>query len=361
MATTIRDVAEVAQVSAATVSRVLRGDSRNGFGVSEATRQRITEIAQKMDYQANAAAMAMASGRTGLIGVAMSEVTSSFLQAILGGIQNYVKQNDLAIVLYTEVEGDAERSEKKLLRAIRSRQVDGVLLTHYKPSKKLIKTLNEQEMPFVTLSPQATPGRAAVHVDDEEGGRLAARHLINLGHQHIAVAGPAFNYSESRWRGADQAISEVGGTAINALWPSTEWQGLDKLQQAQQLMCEELLTRHPQVTGIISSEDFYAVSVYRAARKLGRRVPEDLSVIGYDNMYWTEYLEPPLTTVQQPKEAQGRISMELLQRMIEGDEPEEIWMKPDLVIRQSTSPRDRLAKQLMKSVGLSNAPVSRLP
>lgn len=338
MATTIRDIAKEAQVSSATVSRVLRGDTRNGFRVPEATRERIVSIANSLNYQANAAALAMTSGRTGLIGVVITEVTNSFLNSILAGIQNYVKHHDLAIVLYTEIQDDTKRSEEKLLRAIRSRQIDGVLLAHYEASEELIKTLQDQKMPFVTLSPNDMPGKAAVHVDDEAGGRLAAEHLLDLGHRHIAVFGERRNYSVTRYKGVEKTMAIAGLMPHNAMWPEEDVPMHEKSTVDDvRAMCTDLLTQKPEITAIFCTEDGFVVGAYKAARELGLRIPQDLSIVGYDNMSWTVHLEPALTTVQQPKEQQGRLCMELLQELMEGGKPREVWMNPEFVVRDSTA------------------------
>lgn len=337
MASTIRDIARSADVSAATVSRVLRGDRRNGFAVSDATQQRILNAAQELNYRPNIAARAMVQGRTGLIGVVIGSMSESFLERILAGVQSFAASRGLAIVLYTEQGSSDTAFSEHLIGALQARQLDGLIAAQCRLSCDVLEELRRQETPLVLLSPQAAPGYAAVHVNDEAGGRLAGEHLLSLGHQRIAFLGYHSIYSELRERGLSQLLAANGVRLRRRISPASGPSMQDQPWKNGEALAGQLLKRHPDTTAIVCSDDYNAVGVLAAAQKAGRRVPDDLSVVGYDDLYWTAFTNPPLTTIQQPKELQGTRAAELLLEVLAGGAPREVLLEPQLTQRASTA------------------------
>lgn len=339
MATTIRDVAQSAGVSMGTVSRILRDDQRHGFTASPETRQRVLAAAQELGYRPNTAARAMVGGRTGLIGVVIGSVSESFLERILAGVQSFAEASGLAIVLYTDhrAKSSDNREHRNLLDAVQSRQLDGVIAAHCYLSPKVLNELQQQETPVVLLSPQSTPGYSAVHVNDEAGGRLAGEHLLALGHRRIGFVGYRSVYSAARQRGLARVLAEAGATLLKEVSPSDGPSVRSEPWRTGEALADKLLRQHSACTAIVCSDDYNAVGVLAAAQKIGRRVPDDLSLIGYDDLLWTAFTQPPLTTVQQPKEVQGTRAAELLQELWQGGKPREVWLEPQLTVRASTA------------------------
>lgn len=342
MTTNIRDVAEKAQVSAATVSRVLRADMRNGFGVSDVTRLRILQAADDLGYRPNIAARAVAGGKTGVIGVVIGPVNASFLEDILAGIQKAAQSRGLAILLHS-AEGD--NVEETLLDAVRARRMDGCIAAHCALSPRVLAELQERETPVVWLSPELMPGSAAIHVDDERGGFLATTHLLELGHREIAFLGMRLSYDKARCCGYRKAMEERGLETLEWTFDGVDVPfGSATSWRQGEIMAVQLLAQHPRVTGIVCNEDFKALGTLAAARKIGLEVPRDLSVVGYDDLFWMDFTSPPLTSVSQPKEEQGAATFALLMEMLNGKPPREMWLQPELTVRESTAPPRVLAK-----------------
>jgi len=223
-----------------------------------------------------------------------------------------------------------------LAASLRSRRLDGFIAVHYPLPQAAIDELHRQEAPLVMLSPQATPNCAAVHINDFNGGRAVGRHLLDLGHRHIAFLGAPGVYSNNRRLGLREVLADAGVEPYELISNMPINKQAEPWLEGQSLT-EELFASNTDVTAVVCSDDFKAVGALTAARRAGLTIPDDLSIVGYDNFYWTAFADTPLTTVHQPKEDQGACAVELLQELRNGMPPREVWLEPELIVRGSTA------------------------
>ncbi|WP_324716018.1 LacI family DNA-binding transcriptional regulator [Carboxydochorda subterranea] len=318
--TSMADVARAAGVSKSTVSRALAGDSR----VKEATRLRIEQAAQELGYIPNRIARALARGRTEMIAVVTPTPPRSFSDPFylefLGGLGDRVMEAGYSLVITSPGAGGSPANSLAELAA--GRVVDGAVLTEVQVDDPRLALLRQAPLPFVVLgtpedaSGGVVPGVWFVDGDNEGGARQVVEHLLSLGHRRIAcITGPLHLVSaRRRLAGYLQALQAAG------VAPSPEWvvegdftrEG--GLRAGQRLLEARLLDlREPgSLTAIFASNDLMAIGVLEALRGAGLRVPEDVSVAGFDGIYLADLLEPSLTTGAQPIRALGRMVAELL-------------------------------------------------
>ena len=332
---TIRDVAKQAGVSVATVSRAL-----NGSGiVKSGTRRRVLEVMADLGFNPNAAARRLSLGRTLTITVLVSYLTRPQTVERLHGVDEVLSDSEFDLVVY-----NVERVEKRdhYLRTLPSPQrTDGLLVISLPPRPDDLPRIAAADVPVVFIDTH-TPGLEAfsqVIGDDVAGGELATRHLIELGHRHIGFIGDAFDNpfgftsSRDRHAGYTRAL-EAAGTA-----PRANWIGLGAHGRYEaRTLATRILSQPKRPTAIFASSDTQALGVMAAAREVGLRVPDQLSVIGYDDIEAAEYVG--LTTVRQNLFETGRRGAALLLREIGArpQKPTAIEVPPELVIRGTTAP-----------------------
>jgi LacI family transcriptional regulator, galactose operon repressor len=327
---TITQVAAEAGVGVGTVSRVLNGSP----SVSADTRARVLEAIAVLDYQPSPTARALSTGRTNTIGVVAPFFTQPSVIERLRGISHRLASEDYQLILH-----DVERPDQRrdLFRALAARgRIDGLLAISLAPTEREARRLQRAGVPTVLLD-RAHPTLPCITIDDTEGGRIAAEHLLALGHRRIAFLGDeeanlfGFDSSARRREGFEAALADAGAR------PAPEWvlrrpHGRD----AARVAASELLARSPRPTAVFAASDVQAIGVLEAAQAAGMPVPEELSVIGFDDVEAAGYTG--LTTVAQPLEEIGVLGADLLLRAVSGEDVQSCRMPLEIVERGSTAP-----------------------
>jgi LacI family transcriptional regulator len=330
---TIREVAEAAGVSIATVSRVLNGRD----DVSPETRELVSRIIRERGYTANRSARSLSAGRTGLVGVLVPMVYPAYFAAILSGAAEALHEQDLRLLLSpTEHEHDREVS---LLDRLMHGMTDGALIILPEESSEELERLLDEGYRFVVLDPLwplngRIPSVSAAHTS---GADQAMRHLLGLGHRRIAqITGPrGWVATEERRRGYHAALADAGILPD----PALEVEASPEIPPGREA-AGFLLDLPDPPTAIFAFNDNLAIGVLQAARARGLRVPEDLSVVGFDDVEHATVVTPMLTTVRQPLAEMGRTAVSLLVRLLEGQRFETLHVElaTRLVVRESTAP-----------------------
>jgi DNA-binding LacI/PurR family transcriptional regulator len=323
---TIHQVAARAGVSVATVSRSLTAPET----VREDTRGRVLAAAAELGYEPNRAARGLITGRTGNVGVIVPDLGNPYFHAVLKGAQERAREADYAVFVADGQEDAAE--EEALIRAMR-KQVDGVVLCSSRLAPAALAAL--EPTPTVVLLNRRVPGRPSVVVDSAGGIRQALRHLAALGHRRCAfVAGPRRSWSNrERLRGL-RGCARTLGLEIVTLGPLAPQfaSGAD--------VAERLLGTG--ATAVLAYNDVVAVGILSRLAALGVRVPDELSVVGFDDIPLAAMVTPPLTTVSAPTELAGRAAVQALLDRLEdgaGARQAEVQRLPTtLVVRGSTGP-----------------------
>jgi DNA-binding LacI/PurR family transcriptional regulator len=330
---TIADVATAAGVSKTAVSFAFNNPGRLG----PATLERVLEVAHELGYTPHPAARALSMRRSGTIGILIPQRLSTvfanpFLSELIQGLGEQVEQDDLTLLLVPPLDGSLEG-------AIRQASVDGFISVGLSPNDSALEVLDRIGIPTVHVDSEESPSHPAVNVDDEGGAHAAARHLLELGHRQLAiiVLPPAREQTSStptatrRLAGYQAAIREAGAPA-----PHTEVASISFAAGARAFAALPTGRRRP--TGILAMSDMTAIGLMSAAQSAGLRVPEDLSVVGFDDVPASAWTNPPLTTVRQPIVEKGRLAARLLIQRMKGksvDSPSPLHTT--LVVRESTA------------------------
>lgn len=332
--TSIKDVARDVNMSTATVSRALRGLPR----VSAETRDRVMEAAHRLGYVPSPSAAGLASGQTRMVAVIVPFVTRWFFAAVVHGAEQLLRERGYDLLLYN-LAGDREARHRVFQTHLLSKRVDAVLILSLTPTFQEVAGLERLGRP-VTFVGAALPGWASVCIDDELAARTAIEHLTGLGHRRIAYVGGLTNELEfaaplARLRGYRKAMHEAGLIAERALETSSDFTISGGITAGR-----ALLERDNPPSAIFAASDEMAIGVLRAARELGLRVPQDVSVIGIDDHEMAEFFD--LSTVAQPVHDQGRLAAEQVLESLDatGDpsyQPRQIVVPTRLVARGSTA------------------------
>lgn len=330
---TIADVAAHAGVGAGTVSRVLNDSPR----VSEATRARVLAAIQVLDYRPNPLARGLSTGRCQTLGVMVPFFTHASAVERLRGVAAALDGSRYDLVLFN-VETTVHRDEH-LATLTRRDRADGLLIMSLLPPPASLDRLTTSGVPIVLLDAEA-PGMPAVVTDDVAGGRLATQHLVDLGHERIAFIGDdpdnplGFVAGSSREEGYRRTMAD-GGLVI----PEGYVRHGPHVREVARRLAAELIARPDRPTAIFASSDTQAIGVLEAVRAAGLGVPEDVSVVGFDDVEVSAYVG--LTTVRQPLFESGSLAATMLLGMVGDDEvpsPLVRRLDLDLVERSTTSP-----------------------
>jgi len=330
---TIRDIADLAGVSIATVSRVLNDRP----DVSPETRENVLQVVRKHGFSTNRGARTASSGRSGAVGLTLPLVNDAYFGPILSGASEALYELDLRIMLCpTMHEHDREVS---LVDRLMRGTTDGAILMLPEESTDELLHLQDIGFPFVVVDPRVAtpPGIPCVSAMHATGAKLATEHLLELGHRHIGVVG-----GPSGWYANDER--EIGFRAAMAaarLLPEPDMilHG-DWSIPSGEIAAEILLARPDRPTAIFAFNDNSAIGALNVARRRGIRVPEDLSIVGFDDTFQATIVTPSLTTVRQPLAELGRMGVSLLSRLLEGQRLDalRIELETELVVRESTAP-----------------------
>jgi len=331
--TNIKQVAKRANVSVATVSRVI---NESGY-VSPELQERVLNAMHELNYELNAAARSLRSQETRIVGVLVPQLDHPFFSELSYAIEKTFANHGYNIFICS-AEEDSTKEEDYTLMMLRQR-VDGVIIGPTGYSGTNLKKLIEQNIPVVLVDrdfPELEVNR--VIINNYKGGYDGARHLLELGHNHVGVIG-AHEYSGARaqrTKGLLQAFADFAPDHHPTLILSNQLhqfkQGYDNTKQ--------LFQQKPDLTAIFALTDVLAVGALRAVSEIGLRVPQDISIIGFDDIALASYVVPPLTTVAQPIHSIGETAAQILVRhMADSHQPAEtIEFDTQLIVRESTAP-----------------------
>jgi LacI family transcriptional regulator len=299
---TLVDVARLANVSKSTAARVVNGASQ---GVRKETRDRVMGAVEKLGYERNVLAGSLRSEHTYIIAVSIPDITNSFWPQVVRGIQNTVEQEGYDVVLMNN-DWDGKR-EVEHIRHIRQKQFDGLII---RPSSAQNTDLLKLDVPVVLLdSGEAFPDFDTVNSDSVQGVRLAIEHLVDLGHRRIGlIAGPSQPRKPHTHR--DTYMREIKSHRLHldtSLIIETDLTTIGGYNAMQKLLA---LRQRP--TAIFAINDVLALGALRAAQSAGVRVPEQLSLIGMDDIFAAETTSPPLTTIAKPRYDIGTMAARFL-------------------------------------------------
>lgn len=322
------DVARLAGVSPQTVSRVVNGSPN----LRLATRLRVQEAIDQLGYRPNSAARALVRGRTGTIGLISTGSAHFGPTSIQRSIEAAARSAGLFASSVSMAELTRDRLDEAVDHLLRQ-PVEGIVIIAGQDEAVELARNRTPEVPIVVVEGDLSRAHWSVGVDQLAGGRLATQHLMDLGHREIAyVAGPA-DWSEARAR-RDGWYGTLAAAGLRPLPPiHGAWSAEAGYRAGREL------ARNHDVTAIFAASDQIAIGVLHALHEAGRRVPDDASVVGFDDLPETAYLIPRLTTVRQDFPAVGRRAVELLMVAISGaPAPPPVLIAPQLVVRGSTGP-----------------------
>ncbi|MHA5048932.1 LacI family DNA-binding transcriptional regulator [Streptomyces sp. SD15] len=331
---TLEEVAAHAGVGRGTVSRVIN----NAAGVKESTRRAVQRAIEELGYVPNLAARSLAGQRADAVALVLTEpdwrqFAEPFFSEIVRSLGDALADTGMQLLL-TLVRSEAER--KRFLEYARGGRVDGALLVSVHAGDPLPDMLAEARLPTVLLGRRSGDEHVSyVDADNVGGARGAVSHLLQRGRTAIAtITGPLDMYvARCRLRGYQEALA-AAGLGAEPSWVAES----DFTQESGRRAMAALIERHPEIDGVLAASDTTAAGALQALRAAGRRVPEDVAVIGFDDFPLAERTEPRLTTVRQPLEEIGRAMIRLL--LEEMDEPALAWrhviLRTELVVRESS-------------------------
>lgn len=334
---TIRDVASAAGVSRQTVSRVLNDRP----DVAKGTRKRVLKVIEELGYRPSSIARSLSQGRSCTLGVVSYGVQYFGPSHTLAGIEH--QANEMGYTLHLSLVRQPSESGVQLLHEMLSYHVDGIIWAVSEIGNN--RDWAEREIcrisvPVVFLDMRPCPNLSVVNIDNRKGGSIATRHLLDQGYQHIGlITGPLDWWSaQQRRTGWQEALEEAGLPIEKDLHVEGTWSAASG-ERGMRL----LLDQHPDIDAVFACNDQMALGALKAAREMGRQVPKDLAVIGFDDAPEAAFFCPPLSTVRQDLSQLGRSSVRELERMIEARqeeevdiEPKTILLEPELVVRESS-------------------------
>ncbi|HHW15160.1 MAG TPA: LacI family transcriptional regulator [Firmicutes bacterium] len=325
----IYDVAKAAGTSIATVSRVLNGNTR----VRDFTRQQVLKAVAELDYHPNTLAQSLVRKTTRTVALVVPDISNPFFPEVARGVEDMANQAGYNVILCNS--DDSTQKEIEYCRVMRTRRVDGLIFALVASETSPVKTLLKAGVPVVLIDRDAGGLTVdAVVTDNLKGGMTAAHHLVGLGHTRIGcITGPlSAEPAASRLNGFRQVLEPQG------LFRSEYVVEGDFRQSGGYLGMKRLLELPEPPTAVFACNDMMALGAMAALDEAGRRVPQDVALVGYDDILVASLTRPQLTTVAQPKYEMGWMAMEVLLKRIAQtpDAPQRVVLQPRLVVRGST-------------------------
>ncbi len=350
MDVTIYDIAEQAEVSIATVSRVFNGYAN----VSKATRKRVLEVAETLGYQPNVSARSLARRNSHLISAVIPVITNDFYMGIMRGMQDALAESGYDLLVYASHR--AEEVDDQLARATQKGRSEGLLLVSVPPTDTHVKHLKRSKQSIVLVD-AFHHDFDSISVDNRKGGYLATRHLIKLGHERIAhiTVTPEPPPAKQRREGFEEALREAGLPIAPSLIASCDKRPHAFVEEAGYESMKELLEQKPLPTAVFAASDVQALGAMRALQEKGLSVPDDMALVGFDDIQVCHFVG--LTTLRQPVYEMGKLAIEkLLLRMEDPDRPvSHTVFSPQLVARQTCSARTHAARSHRGVLPISNS------
>lgn len=330
MKITIYDVAEKAGVSIATVSKVINNTGR----ISEKTRKKVMQIMDELEYQPSVVASALSGKSTFTIGLTLPDLANPYFAELARAIEDQGRKHGFNVFICS-TDNDADK-EEEYYQLFMKKRVDGIIMVSRDKQNVVVKKILSEKVPLVMIAREIFSAPVtSVMVDDYYGGMQAGQHLLQQGHQSIAVIVENLTElgSKERLRGCVDAMKE----AQLELDPQLVIEGGYTLESGKAAM-KQLLQQEQVPTAVFACNDILAIGAIQAVREDELKVPDDISIVGYDNTILATIIDPPLTTVAQPMQEIGERSVALLVQQIQSKETvrQRVLLMPDLVVRQST-------------------------
>jgi LacI family transcriptional regulator len=330
---TIRDVAKQAGVAPTTVSRVI---NNSGY-VSQETRERVEAAIAELGYVPNILARSLRFKKTNTLALVVPDITNPFWTTVARGVEDAASDRGFNVILCNTDESETEQT--KYLTVLLQKQIDGILLAPARSTAEPVELIQKQGVPVVVLDRRVLCTQVDMVRGDSVGGAYRlVRHLMTLGHRQIAIlAGPqGVSTAEDRVAGYHQALAETGLDADSELVYYGEFTQTSGYEMAQQA-----LTTTPQPTALFAANNFIAVGALKALRDTGLRVPEDMTLVCFDDLPPAFIIDPFLTVVAQPAYEMGHQATELLLARLSGTAPtdfQEILLPTETIVRKSSGP-----------------------
>lgn len=330
---TIKHIAKLAGVSFSTVAKALRNDPV----VNVKTKERIHKIASEINYYPNLLAKGLKNKKTKTIGVILNDLQSPFYSEIYKVIGDILNDRDYTMLLCDS--NYDKKLERKNVITMLSNGVEGIIISPINETSDNIRFIVESKLKavFIDVMPEYKDINC-VYVDHEKAAFLATEHLIQEGHKNILLLNGPFELSSSQHFliGYQKALSKYNIMHKKELVNFTKL-SIDSSAESLKALYNNKTIDETALTGIVTLSDLLAIGVYEAAKDLGLKIPNDISVIGYDNIFATKYICPPLTTVHQPKKRTGIYSINILLDQINSNSEDykKIIIDPILVKRES--------------------------
>jgi LacI family transcriptional regulator len=333
---TIRDVAEAADVHVSTVSRAL--DPSKSSLIAEATRERVAAIAKELGYQPHLVASGLRRGQTMTIGIVVPDLGNPIYAPMARGATHALEASNY-MPLLADTQDDHDRLAR-ILGHLAERRIEALITTAARlTDKDLLVDLQRRGVPVVTaIRTVSTSGLATIEHDDEAGGRLAADHLLTLGHRRLAqVRGPAdVEPFLRRTKGFADAVARAGHACLGDVDPVPHLTAEHGYRVTRALLDVDEADRP---TGLFVQNDVMGLGALQAIRELGLRCPADVSIVGYNDVFFTSHTAPPLTTIRLDAYEIGQQAGALALRLIADPDADRdhVGVPPELVVRSSTA------------------------
>lgn len=328
----LEDIAKLSGFSRSTVSRVLNDDPN----VRESTRQRVQEVIRQMDFQPNLAARSLAAGKTKVVGLVIpmgvsTMFTDPYFPMLIKGVAAACNANDYSVMLWL---AEPEYERRTINQVLHNGMIDGVVVASVLMDDPIVQALQHSKMPFVLIGRHPTMAEVSyVDVDNRGSSRQLIEHLVRLGHRRIAtITGP-----QNMIAGSDRLLGYMEGLTQNGIPIAMEMIIPGNFtEEGGYTAMQKLLTHRPQA--IFVASDTMALGALRAIQQAGLTVPDEIALVGFDDMPFAQRLNPPLTTVHQPVHDTGMRAAEALFELLDDPErgPIHITMPTEIVIRQSS-------------------------
>lgn len=327
----IKDIAKVAGVSHTTVSRALRDSAE----ISAETKARIRRIADDMGYRPSAVARSLVTKRTGVIGVVVTRLSDPFHTDVVQGIEMVAQDHNYSILLSLSHE-DPDR-EQAIVELMARRQVEGIIVAASRLGDRYLDLLADLRIPIVLINSHHTGEYVyAVASDDRYGGCIATEHLVDLGHTRIAYIANTRGGATSRQREVGYRDALAAADISHDVDLVVDGDG--SVAGGKRAM-DTLLTKTPGPTAVFCYNDLTAIGVLKSVLEAGLHVPDDISLVGYDGLAEGTYVNPPLTTVEQPRLQMGKLATQMIVDLLHGEsQPTRLILQGRLIERGSSRP-----------------------
>ncbi len=326
MSVTMEDVARKAGVSIKTVSRVVNGQGE----ISDATRQRVLAVIEELSYRPNILARGLVSGRTLSIALIIPQITDPFFPDVVLGVESVARRHGYHVFLCNTNEDPQQELDN--VETLAAKQVDGFILCGSRLNAEQLSEVASRHAVSI-LTSRKPRSAAVVSIPGEAGLCEMTSHLIRLGHKAVGHVGWGMADEDERTDGYRRALRENGIKGDGRWVVYMPRVGIETGRQA----AWQLLEQAPEITAVSCYNDLTAIGVLQACAEMGRRVPQDVAVVGFDDIPLASLVKPALTTMHVPRYQLGEMVTELLLRVMaaEDDYEERLYVKPQLVIRES--------------------------